>query len=164
MGQVNQSEFELRACNEAGSAEIERFEQTAVGRLRALGLRVTAPRRMVLRALATSRRPLGAYQIRDRVRAAGGKVDVVSVYRILSALVEAGLAHHIGSVDGYLACTGQHSGAHGTQHLICRKCGCVEELAIPSSAMAEIGVAASRMGFLSDQTRVEVLGVCEHCR
>lgn len=157
-------EPEIRTCNETDQTEIERFEQTAVGRLRGLGLRVTGPRRMVLRALATSRKPLGAYQIRDRVREAGGRVDVVTVYRILSALVEVGLAHHIGSVDGYLACTGQHSGAHGTEHLICQKCGCVQELPIPNSAMSEIGVAASRMGFLSDQTRVEVLGICEHCR
>jgi Fur family zinc uptake transcriptional regulator len=156
--------FEGHACNLVSETDIERFERSAVARLKELGMRITAPRRKVLRALATSRRPLGAYQIRDNVKSEGGKVDVVSVYRILAALVEAGLAHHIGTVDGYLACTGQHSGAHGTEHLICQKCGCVEELPIPKPALAEIGVAASRMGFLSDQTRVEVLGICEHCR
>jgi Fur family zinc uptake transcriptional regulator len=151
-------------CNAVTDAEIDRFERVAVSRLKSLGMRITGPRKAVVRALAASRRPLGAYQIRDKVQGDGGKVDVVSVYRILAALVEAGLAHHIGSLDGYLACSGHHSGAHGTEHLICQKCGCVEELPIPSSALSEIGVAASRMGFLSEETRVEVLGTCEHCR
>jgi Fur family zinc uptake transcriptional regulator len=114
--------------------------------------------------LAQTRKPLGAYQIREEVGEAGGKIDVVSVYRILAALVEAGLAHRIGSVDGYLACPSSHSGDHGTEHLICTSCGCVEEIPIPQTAMSEIGVAGSRLGFMGQATRVEVLGVCEHCR
>lgn len=151
-------------CNLVAPGDIERYESSAVERLKAQGLRVTNPRRRVLRTLAATRRPLGAYQIRDRVLEAGERIDVVSVYRILAALVEVGLAHHIGAVDGYLACWSRHSGIHQTQHLICDRCGCVEEVSVPSSALAEIGVASSRMGFLSDLTRVEVTGTCSHCR
>lgn len=151
-------------CYLVSEDEVDRYEATALSRLKELGLRVTGPRRLVLRALAASRRPLGAYQIKEKVAEHGGKVDVVSVYRILSGLTEVGLVHHIGSVDGYLACSGMHTGAHQTEHLICTKCGCVEEIPIPSSAISEIGVSAARIGFSPSQTRVEVLGICSHCR
>ena len=151
-------------CSLVEPGDVERYESSAVDRLKQQGLRVTKPRKSVLRTLASTRRPLGAYQIRDRVHEAGERIDVVSVYRILASLVEAGLAHHIGSVDGYLACWSKHTGVHQTQHLICDKCGCVEEMPIPSSALSEIGVASSRFGFLTQLTRVEVTGVCSHCR
>ena len=148
-------------CNSVETEAAEQFVGRALERLKALGMRLTGPRRMVVRA---RRKPLGAYQIRDQVLAAGGKIDVVSVYRILAGLVEAGLAHRIGSVDGYLACSGVHSGDHQTEHLICKVCGCVEEIPIPQTALSEIGVSGSRLGFQGQATRVEVLGVCSHCR
>jgi Fur family zinc uptake transcriptional regulator len=151
-------------CNQVPAGVAEQFESRALERLRVLGMRLTGPRRTVLRVLAETRRPLGAYQIREAVQAAGGRVDVVSVYRILAGLVEAGLAHRIGMVDGYLACSASHAGDHQTEHLICRSCGCVEEIPIPQSALSEIGVAGSRQGFLGQATRVEVMGICEHCR
>ncbi len=151
-------------CFLVPTEEVDRYETVALSRLKDLGLRVTGPRKLVLRALAASRKPLGAYQIRESVSEQGGKVDVVSVYRILAGLVEVGLVHHIGSVDGYLACTGMHTGSHQTEHLICTNCGCVEELPVPNSAISEIGVSAARIGFSPAQTRVEVLGVCSHCK
>lgn len=154
----------LVCCNSVDAETSEQYVGRALQRLRSLGLRITKPRKMVVTALAETRKPLGAYQIRKNVMSAGGKIDVVSVYRILAGLLEAGLAHRIGSVDGYLACWGSHSGEHQTEHLICRTCGCVEEIPIPQSALSEIGVAGSRMGFMSQSTRVEVLGVCSHCR
>jgi Fur family zinc uptake transcriptional regulator len=152
------------ACNSTSEDAVSHYVEGAVSRLRSMGLRITAPRRALLAALASSRRPVGAYQLRDRVRESGGNIDVVSAYRILAGLVEAGLAHRIVAIDGYVACTAHHQGDHQTEHLVCSKCGCVEELPIPSGASAEIGVSASRQGFQADLTRVEVLGTCEHCR
>lgn len=151
-------------CNIVDISTADQYAGKAEARLKGLGMRLTGPRKEVVRVLAQTRKPLGAYQIKEQVAETGGKIDVVSVYRILAALVEAGLAHRIGSVDGYLACSGAHTGEHGTEHLICTECGCVEEIPIPNSALSEIGVAGSRLGFMGQATRVEVLGVCEHCR
>lgn len=155
---------EAAYCNEVGHEAAVQYELRALDRLRSRGMRVTGPRRMVVRALAATRKPLGAYQIRDQVASAGGRIDVVSVYRTLAGLVEAGLAHRIGSIDGYVACSGTHAGEHQTEHLICRRCGCVEEIPIPQTALSEIAVSGSRLGFLSQASHVEVLGVCARCR
>ncbi len=151
-------------CNAVEPSLASEFESRALERLKAAGLRVTTPRRLVLRTLGATRKPMGAYEIRDAVKRSGGRIDVVSIYRILSALAAAGLVHHIGSVDGYLACTGRPGEESKTLHLICSKCGCVQELPPSQAAGIEIGVTASRQGFLSETTRIETVGVCEHCR
>lgn len=151
------------ACNVVAPEEAEEFVLRALARLKQLGMRVTGPRRMVLGVLATTRKPLGAYQIRDRVIERGGRIDVASVYRILASLVESQLAHHIGAVDGYLACSSPHV-VGKIQHLICEDCGCVEELSMPSSVSRAIDTALGGTGFESRITRVEVQGVCDHCR
>lgn len=151
------------ACNVVAPEEAEAFVLRAVERLKQLGMRITEPRRMVLKVLATTRKPLGAYQIRDRVLESGGRIDVASVYRILASLVESHLAHHIGAVDGYLACSSPHVEGE-IQHLICEDCGCVEELSMPSSVSRAIDAALGGTGFESRVTRVEVQGVCDHCQ
>lgn len=151
-------------CNTVNDEEAARFELSALERLREHGLRVTQPRVAVVRVLGRTRLPLGAYQIRDKVAEAGGKIDVVSIYRILSALEESGLVHRIGWVDGFLACTGRPGEESRTHHLICKTCGCVQEVPLVQAASIEVGVSASRHGFLAERTRVETLGICEHCR
>ncbi|MCH8274461.1 MAG: transcriptional repressor [Armatimonadetes bacterium] len=151
-------------CNIVEPDAAADFEKRGIERLRYRGMRITRPRTMVLRVLGETRRPLGAYQIRDRVRERGGSIDVVSVYRILAALEDVGLAHRVGGTDGCVACTASRSGPHPAEYLICADCGCVEEVPIPQPALAEIGMAASRLGFQGRSTRIEVVGVCSHCR
>jgi len=61
------------------------------------------PRVLVIRALANSTKALSAYAIHERISKDGGRIDVVSVYRILATLEEVGLVLHVGVVDGYVA-------------------------------------------------------------
>jgi len=150
-------------CNTISPNEQRAYVDRALARLKESGLRITEPRKQVVQVLAGTRKPLGAYGIRDRVVDGGGKIDVVSVYRILNALADIGLAHHIGAVDGYLACSAGHAHEHETQHLICRSCGCVEEIDIPMDAMKAIDSAGAKGGFQRVRARIEVLGTCSHC-
>ena len=64
------------------------------------------PRVQVIRTLGNSKKSLSAYEVHERIIQAGGKIDVVSVYRILSTLEEIGLIYHIGLVDGYFPARG----------------------------------------------------------
>ncbi len=156
--------LEELSCNRVQSSSAKTYEEAAIEQLRASGLRVTGPRIQVVRALSKSNRALSAYQIHEKIRAARAKADVVSVYRVLRTLVELGLVHHIGVVDGYFAC--RKAGKHGakTQHLVCRDCGCVLELSVPPASAAGFGAQAADAGFETEEIRIEVLGTCEHCR
>src|SRR5579871_2639688 len=81
-----------------------KYEEHCLKELRNAGYRITMPRVQVIRALADTTKALSAYAIHEKIISSSGKIDVVSVYRILSTLQEVGLIHHIGIVDGYFPC------------------------------------------------------------
>ncbi|MCW5938051.1 MAG: transcriptional repressor [Fimbriimonadaceae bacterium] len=140
------------------------FERLAIERLRAFGHRVTGPRRIVLKTLAKANKPLSAYGIHQAVTSGGGKIDVVSVYRILSTLTQIGVVHHVGIVDGYVACAlgSDHSDHAG--HVVCEECGTVAELDLSASVLKAANEQVVSLGYLPHQTRIEVLALCRVCR
>ena len=85
-------------------------------------------RRQVLELIWTSHEPVGAYDILEMMNdTADSRVAPMTVYRALEFLMENGLVHRIASHNAYVGCS--HPGAsHEGQFLICRHCGCVEEI------------------------------------
>ncbi|MBX3112218.1 MAG: transcriptional repressor [Fimbriimonadaceae bacterium] len=144
-------------------AERPDFEAFALSKLKEAGHRITMPRQAVVRALARAGRPLTPNGIHAEVAAAGGKLDVVSVYRILSTLQTLGLVHHIGTVDAYSPCRLDEKHEHGCEHLICTSCGRVEELPVSQSSSDELEAQSGLAGFVVESIRVEVLGTCTDC-
>ncbi len=152
-------------CNEAPPEQVEPFTKHALAVLRASGRRLTRPLRRVTEALASSKAPLGAYDIRVRLAAAGKSVNVVTVYRILGELEAAGLIHRISGADnGYVVCTSQRDEPHPAMHLVCTECGCAEEVPIPRPALGELLTQAARHGFSTSLASVSITGLCGHCR
>ena len=76
------------------------FEELALARLKSATYRITMPRVLVVRALASSQIALDPYGIHRKINAEGGKIDVVSVYRILATLSELGLVYQVGLLGG----------------------------------------------------------------
>lgn len=72
------------------------YEEWAVEKLWAHGYRITMPRVLVIQALAGLQGPLGTYALAETIHKSGGKIDVASVYRITSTLVEVGAAVAVG--------------------------------------------------------------------
>lgn len=141
----------------------EGFESRAVSVLKARGFRITTPRLLVIRALASSNRTLTAYAIHDEITRSGGKIDVVSVYRILTTLGESGLVHRIGVTDGFAACRQPHEHHGAVQHLVCSECGTVTELDLGPRLRDQALDQARESGFSASEMRVEVLGRCRSC-
>jgi Fur family transcriptional regulator, zinc uptake regulator len=127
----------------------------------ARGERLTSMRRKVLTVLAESHQPLGAYEIMDRLAAAGPRPAPITVYRALDFLLDNGLVHRIESRNAFLACIGGH-GEAATVFLICERCGAVGEAS--SASVAETLAAAARAAGFTPKARViEVTGTCAHC-
>ena len=126
--------------------------------LRARGLRMTAPRQLVLEAV--SRLGHGTpEQIHDEVRQTASGVNVTTVYRTLELLEELGLVTHTHLSHGpptYHAADDQHV------HLVCRVCGQVTEA--PTLLMEPLAeqLAAER-GFIIDIGHVALFGTCDTC-
>jgi Fur family zinc uptake transcriptional regulator len=126
--------------------------------------RLTPMRRQVLAALLESHKPLGAYEIIERVPAAGGNRPApITIYRALDFLREQGLVHRIESRNAFIACVASHGSGDLVVFLICETCGEVGEAS--SAAVAEQLKAAARgAGFLPKTPVIEITGVCAHCR
>jgi Fur family transcriptional regulator, zinc uptake regulator len=128
----------------------------------ARGQRLTPMRRQVLQALLASHKPLGAYEIIERL-AQGGRLAPITVYRALDFLIGNGLVHRIESRNAFLACAHDHDSAATVAFLICERCGAVGE--IPAASMAQsLGAAATAAGFAPKISVVEITGMCAHCQ
>lgn len=153
-----------RACNVAKPSEAREFEEFAVTELRSTGLRITSPRTQVIRVFAHSNRAMTINEIHRTIVAERGRIDLVSVYRIVSTLVEIGLVHHIGVVDGYIACRSPHESAVPHNHLVCEECGCVSESSVEPAILDRFKEVSSENSFAFHTMRVELLGLCAHCQ
>jgi Fur family transcriptional regulator, stress-responsive regulator len=132
----------------------------AAAALRASGYRAT-PQRLAVHATLSE---LGEHVSAERLLAAVSQrqpgVSLPTVYSALEALEEAGLVRRVAAGRGpalYDAGTPDH------HHLVCRRCGRVEDLEADLPLEPIDGLAAQR-GFAPDRAEVVVHGLCARCR
>lgn len=135
---------------------------TAAAACRERGLRLTPARAFALEALLDSHRATTAYELLDRLRAAGLGSQPPIAYRALEFLVENGFAHRIERLGAFVACTGG-AGAHPAGFMVCRSCRLVAETALEAPA-PELGAWAAAAGFTVERIVVEAEGLCAACR
>jgi Fur family zinc uptake transcriptional regulator len=124
--------------------------------------RLTPIRRQVLEALLASHKPLGAYEIIERI-AADTRPAPITVYRALDFLRHNGLVHRIESRNAFVACVHNHADGDLVVFLICERCGAVGEA--PGAGVAEALKSSSRIaGFSPKSPLIEIAGICSHCR
>jgi len=135
---------------------------TAEKLCRERGLRFTALRRQVLCLVWDSHKPVGAYDILDRLKQDGKKAAPPTVYRALDFLIEADLVHRLDSLNAFVGCP-DPSSSHRGQFLICRGCRTVAEL---DDARIDTLVqeTAADLGFSAEQQMLEIQGLCSACR
>ncbi|WP_375408573.1 Fur family transcriptional regulator [uncultured Methylobacterium sp.] len=125
-------------------------------------LQFTRLRRDVLETIAGQTRPLGAYDIAERLSAQGRRVAAVSVYRALDFLGEHGLVHRIASRNAFVSCGHEHGDAAKLVFLICRTCGGIDETTAPSVETA-LDRTLAQSGFRPSSRILEVEGECGAC-
>jgi len=124
--------------------------------------RLTPMRRQVLEALLASHKPLGAYEIMERL-AGDSRPAPISVYRALDFLRHNGLVHRIESRNAFVACVQEHVGGDPMVFLICERCGSVGEA--PGGTVAEaLKTSCRAAGFAPKSPVLEIAGICSHCR
>lgn len=131
-----------------------------VSRLRASGVRITAPRRMVLAALADSGSHVTAEDLHRRVRREDPDVSVSSVYRTMELLAHHGIVDHVhlGHGPAQYHLTEEHHA-----HLVCNRCGAVVELD-PSLSAPFARAVEGALGFHLDLGHFALTGWCDACR
>lgn len=133
----------------------------AAERLRDRGLRATASRVAVLRAVGELDGHPDTAAIVARVRAVLGTVSTQAVYDCLAALTRAGLLRRIepaGSPARYETRVGDNH-----HHVVCRVCGVTHDIDCAVGA-APCLTPSEASGFLVDEAEVTFWGVCPDCQ
>lgn len=138
--------------------EAKIYEEHSLKELRASGYRITMPRVQVIRALADTKTALSAYAIHEKIINGGGKIDVVSVYRILTTLQEVGLIHHIGVVDGYFPARIDSTNTRRSEVIVSEESNEVVEIVLPDSVVSAIEEQSKALGFEASIIKVEIVG------
>ena len=125
----------------------------------------TAPRRTRQRAaestvMATLDEVRTAQEVHAKLRDAGDPIGLVTVYRTLAQMAEAGEVDCIRTPDGQSAYRRCSSGHH--HHLICRYCGRAVEIT-PTSFETWANQVAAENGFTQIDHELELYGRCANC-
>jgi Fur family ferric uptake transcriptional regulator len=128
--------------------------------LRDAGLRPTAQRLAVLRAIAGAPSAVTAQELHYRLRRKGSRTGLTTVYRTLSALAEVGVLDRFENAgeQSFRLCGPAHH-----HHLVCLHCGSVEEIE-GAEVEAWVERTAKDRRFRVDSHRADIYGRCRSCR
>ena len=128
--------------------------------LRGRGLRVTAQRLAVLRAVAAEPHAT-ADALAETVRNEMGAISLQAVYDALGALVDAALVRRIQPARSPARFEPQSGDNH--HHVICRSCGRIDDVDCAVGAPPCLD-PADDLGYEIDEAEVVYWGRCPDCR
>jgi Fur family zinc uptake transcriptional regulator len=126
------------------------------------GLRMTPLRADVIQILATSRRPLKAYDLLDQIQASKARAAPATAYRTLNFLMEQGFIHRLESLSAFVVCHHPGQPQHVAPFLICNRCHQATELEDEQTGPSLKEIASS-LGFSPLNQTLEVRGLCAEC-
>lgn len=130
--------------------------------LKSVGLKATLPRLKILELFENSdERHLSAEDVYKIMITTGEDVGLATVYRVLTQFEDAGLLirHHFESGKAVFELNG---GEHH-DHIVCVKCGKVEEFIDEEIERRQKEAAESR-GFTMQEHSLMIYGVCADCK
>jgi Fe2+ or Zn2+ uptake regulation protein len=138
-----------------------RFSTRAEAALRRNGGRITPARRALLRALERSPRPLRPRELQALLAVEGVRMDRVSVYRNLGALLELGLLHRAVGSRAVRPCGEKERRCHHA--IVCSECGTAREFHSGALERA-LGEVRRATGYRVQGHVLELRGLCGRCR
>jgi Fur family zinc uptake transcriptional regulator len=121
-------------------------------------------REAVFRAVWTSHKPIGAYDILDQLSRAetGKRLAPPTVYRALEFLLEHRLIHRINSLNAFVGCS--EPGCHpNSQFLICQNCKLAIEID-DQTLHKPLNNLINNQQFSNVTVHLELLGLCPKCQ
>jgi len=132
--------------------------------LTASNQRLTRVRGSVIEALRGAGRPIRV----DEILAVTPGLSQSSLYRNLAVFEAAGVVVRIQSADGRARFELSEELAGHHHHLICTRCGAIDDVGLPDDFEQRLdGVladVAAKSGFSMEHHRLDVVGLCRHCR
>jgi Fe2+ or Zn2+ uptake regulation protein len=128
--------------------------------LRQRGLRATSQRVVMHRLLREHNRHVTAEELLGEAAEKLPGVSLPTVYATLELFEELGIVRRVNGGGGTLLWD-TRAEAHG--HMICSRCGRIEDMEIPID-LERARRSAARSGFQPDRAEIVVSGLCARCR
>lgn len=126
------------------------------------GLKATRQRELIARAFFATNTHISAEALYRRISGRDRRIGLVTVYRTLKLLKEAGLAHERQFGEGRALFEHASSERHH-DHMICTHCGKITEF--ENCEIEELQEqVARRFGFTLQDHKLELYGRCSDCR
>lgn len=123
--------------------------------------RLTEPRSKVLQIILESDKPLGAYEILERLGQSIKNPKPPTAYRAIDFWAEHSFIHKLESLNAYVACGAGHR-HKGAQFMICDACGNVLEMHLCNLPQA-FKTPMTQKNFIPSRWNLEIHGTCEKC-
>jgi len=130
--------------------------------LKKAGLKITTPRLKILQILESSPdHHLSAEDIYKILLESGDDIGLATVYRVLTQFEEAKLVNRHNFAEGHSVFELDHGEHH--DHLVCVKCGRVEEFVdtVIEERQKQVAKAA---GFNITDHQLNIYGICDQCQ
>jgi Fur family transcriptional regulator, stress-responsive regulator len=127
--------------------------------LRERGLRATSQRVVMHRLLRDHNRHLSAEELLSEAGERLPGVSLPTVYATLELFEQLGIVRRVNGGGGTLLWDTRADAHH---HLICRRCGRIEDMDTPLD-LERARRSAARAGFQPDRAEVVVSGLCANC-
>jgi Fe2+ or Zn2+ uptake regulation protein len=136
-----------------------RDDAELAGLLRERGLRATSQRVVMHRLLRERTRHVTAEELLSEASEKLPGISLPTVYATLELFQQLGIVRRVNGGGGTLLWD-TRAEAHG--HMICRRCGRIEDMEIPVD-LERARRSAARAGFQPDRAEVVVSGLCASC-
>lgn len=140
-------------------SERSREQSRVLRQLSARGFRETSARRAIVETVLNKAGQFTARQLHEELRRWG--VGRATVFRTLDLLVDLGVLNRLHTDEyrsTYIVCADQHH-----HHLVCERCGSVQEISDPRVERA-VRAMAVESGFRAREHHLEIVGVCGRCQ
>jgi Fe2+ or Zn2+ uptake regulation protein len=135
------------------------LDEQLTAALRARGHRVTAPRLLVHRHVRRSGGHLTPEQVHGELAPGMPSLSPATIYATLELLDELGFVRRLSTPRGTTVYDSRTDAHH---HVICRRCGRMEDIVAPVDAEAATAAAAAA-GFTVDHGELQLSGLCSAC-
>jgi Fe2+ or Zn2+ uptake regulation protein len=134
-------------------------DEQLIAALRARGHRVTLPRLVVHRQLRRAGGHVTAEQVSSQLARDVPSLSPATVYATLDLLDDLGFVRRISTPGGATVYDVRRDPHH---HLVCHRCGGLEDLDAEVDASAA-SAAAARAGFRVEHVELQLSGLCRRC-
>ena len=132
-------------------------------RLRGVGQRYTANRRVLVEGLLAAGGPVSIGDLLLRK----GSVPQSSAYRNLAVLEQANVVRRVITDDDFARFELDEGLTEHHHHLVCSNCGRIEDVEVPADVERSLGRSLDRLakgaGFASVAHRLDLIGLCRSC-